>query len=137
MTIQKMKPMNTTLCTLFIAVVLVIGGCKKSDQSVDGSLNGTWKLDANYISSGGPGVWTKVADNDKGYLQFYNSGLFKSNMYPNHKLFTFKEHDFDLKSNTEVELGFFYTIRHDTLTINQYIPVACIEGCGIRFIKQK
>ena len=126
-----------TLLLAFCLAVTVSSGCKKSEERVTGPLTGTWKLNANYMSPGGPGVWTVVPGSDKSYMQFFASGIFKSNMFNGYQIYTFKETEFTIQSNDNVAFTFSYEIKHDTLIINQFKPAACIDGCGIRFIKQK
>jgi len=127
---------NATL--LFCAVcIIAAGSCKKENQiNKDQSLIGKWRVNAYYLSDGGPGYWTNAEENQ--YVEFYNNGTLGGNAFTGYLTFAIKDNVtlFMKKNNDTTKYNYSYRIKHDTLTMSPTGPIICIEGCAVRFIKE-
>lgn len=121
------------ICLLLISICFVYAACKKTEDG-PGELYGKWKLTESYVDPGdGSGKYTKVKGEPK-YLIFERSGKISGDALSD--LYSFKIIDsltIEVYSNTyKMPLTYRYKVSARALTLNP----PCIEGCGMRFIRE-
>jgi hypothetical protein len=130
-----MKNVTLLFCAVFI---MAVSSCKKEDaKNANTPLVGKWKLDANYISTGGPGEWISVPKTDSHYVQFYADGKLGGNGFAGYYSYVVKDSLLTFNNAADGVQKYLHNIRHDTLTMTPNGPPYCIEGCAIRFIKEQ
>lgn len=124
--------MKKTIAIFAAAVCILYFSCKKLTDGV-GEVYGKWKLTESYMDPGdGSGKYQPVKENL--FLTFDKSGKVTGDAAPT--LLTFKILD---SINIEFTatgqnrpIVYRYKVSERALTLNP----PCIEGCGLRFIRQ-
>jgi hypothetical protein len=134
--------MKHLICLLSAVLILVVSACHKDSAVVipasktKATLPGTWKVIGSMISSGGPEYF--VADNNKDYATFNADGTIGGTAFSGYKYFTVKDtvtiHMTSADQATYED--YYYTIKHDTLTMGPAGPSVCIEGCSVILVKE-
>jgi hypothetical protein len=125
--------------TLLAITILFISACKNTN--IVSPLVGKWRVAGYYISSGGPLVYTAVAKDDKGYVQFNENAIMRSNVYEDYALYSIKDDRIitvtnnDSKPHQYKTYSLSYRFKNDTLTMSPAGPIFCFEGCATSFVK--
>ncbi|MFC4210921.1 hypothetical protein ACFOWA_07000 [Pedobacter lithocola] len=123
--------MRKLLFAFLIATIIL--SCKKNTESSN-EIYGKWKLTETLFDIGnGKGKYTKVTGPDK-FLIFDKSGTVEGDVMPDIKRFRLLDSvKIELISNNYVmPITYRYKVNGNSLTINP----PCIEGCGLKFIRQ-
>jgi hypothetical protein len=116
---------------------MVLSNCKKGTYDNPAvPIIGKWKLYATYVGTGGAIEWTIVPKNDNRVVLFNAGGSLGGNMFPEYYNYTIKDSLLTFNPTAAGVQKYVLTIKHDTLTLIPGPPY-CIEGCLIRFIKEK
>ena len=126
------------LISLYISLLILIGGCKKDLGTVANSVYGKWIFTQYYISPGGPGEWRSAFPPGQ-TIEFKPGGQFVSS-----ESFLTGSNHFEILDSVTIKFqpastsnGYLlmgYAI--DTLTRELLMyPVnpSCIEGCQYKF----
>ncbi|WP_316734602.1 hypothetical protein [Pedobacter aquatilis] len=107
--------------------------CKKLASDGPGEIYGKWKLTETLMDPGdGSGKYKKVKENL--FLTFDKSGNVNGDAAPELQKFKILDSvsiEFTSK-NYSIPLTYRYKVTERTLTLNP----PCIEGCGLKFIRQ-
>lgn len=130
---KQLFDMKKALLLSIFCLSTLFFGCKKSTEG-SGELYGKWKLTETLNDPGdGSGKYMKVKGDAK-YLILNHSGKIEGDATPD--LLTFKIVDsvrIEVTSKNYTQpFTYLYKATAKTLTLNP----PCIEGCGLRFIRQ-
>ncbi|MBG6234050.1 hypothetical protein IWX76_000605 [Pedobacter sp. CAN_A7] len=120
------------LCILLFVFSLVYLSCKK-DEDAPGEIYGKWKLTETMNDPGdGSGKYIKVKGDPK-YLTVDRSGKMSGDAVPDlHSLKIIDSVRIEvINSNAKEPLVYRYKVSASSLTLHP----PCIEGCGIRFVR--
>ncbi|TCD00289.1 hypothetical protein EZ449_20785 [Pedobacter frigidisoli] len=125
--------MKKALLLLVIVTGFLYSSCKKTDDGL-GEIYGKWKLTETLNDPGdGSGKYMRVKGDSKN-LTLLNTGQITGDAMPD--LMTFRILDstrLEISTrNYSMPLTYYYKVTAKTLTLNP----PCIEGCGLKFIRQ-
>ena len=89
------------------------------------------------MSSGGPQYWVKATDN-KG-VTFEDNGNLGGTFFTDYNKYVVKDSvtiKMYASADTTKYENYYYTLKHDTLTVSPREPFMCIEGCSYLFVKK-
>jgi len=123
--------MKRSLLIFFAFTALVYSACKKNNDG-PGELYGSWKLTETLADPGdGSGKYVKVKE--RRILTFERSGNITGDVLtPFTKYKVLDSARLELSADKIQTVIYYYKVTAKTLTINPQ----CIEGCGLRFIRE-
>jgi len=120
----------------FLVLFTSFVSCKKEEKKHNYSLVGKWKRTEVFWSPGDRGSWHKDNSNPPVVIEFRTDGKFVSNSnsyssFTNYQVNGNNSIEFYPAVNGETRAVYFSFNSDSELTLT----MACIEGCGEKFIK--
>ncbi|RFZ85844.1 hypothetical protein DYU05_09720 [Mucilaginibacter terrenus] len=141
--------MKTLVKLTACLLIVLLAACTKEKVEADKPLAGTWQLNAAYTDPGdGSGKYVPVSNPGNNKLTFKSDGKLEVsglNNSDNFLLYFSAYSTYTVKDSTTLVFkkqtgtdsqNFIYKIEGDMLTLSPAGPLMCIEGCGVRFIKE-